>query len=83
MRVDIVGYNRFDYTNKNGERKSAVKFYCNEAVPSDKITYGYRVFEVFSSVSYADKIISAFESNSDIHIGWSEKDKRAFLYVSK
>ncbi len=81
MIVDVVGYNRFDYTNRDGESKTAVKFFCKERNHSDKITFGCRVFEVFSSPSYASKITDGINSGKDIHIGW--KDNRSFLYLAK
>lgn len=81
MLVNIVGYNRFDYTNKDGVFKEAVKFYCVEANHSEKITSGVRTFEVFSSVKYAKKITEGIEAGRHVHVGWGEKDKRAFLYL--
>lgn len=81
MLVKIVGYNHFDYTNKDGEAKEAVKFFCVEAYPSEKITSGVRTFEVFSTVKYAKKITDGIEAGHDVHIGWEAKDKRAFLYL--
>lgn len=81
MRIDIVGYNRFEYTNKAGESKTGVKFFCLEYAPSGKITDGLRTFEVFSSPSYAQKITEGFEAGKEVHIGWGAKDKRAFLYL--
>lgn len=82
MQVVIVGYNRFDYTNKAGESKSAVKFFCVEKNESGKITFGYRTFEVFATTKYADKITSGyFDDGKEVHIGWGDKDKRPFLYL--
>lgn len=81
MLVNVVGFNEFDYTNKDGELKSAVKFFCVEANHSDKITFGYRTFEVFATAKYAKKITDGIDSGSDVHIGWGDKDKRAFLYL--
>lgn len=81
MRVNIVGYNNFDYINKDGESKSAVKIYCTESAESGKITFGFRVFEVFSSPKYAKKITDGFFAGKEVHIGWGDKDKRAFLYL--
>lgn len=81
MLVNVVGYNRFDYTNKDGEIKQAVKFFCVESSHSDKITSGLRTFEVFSTVKYADKITDGINNGQEVHIGWGQKDKRAFLYI--
>lgn len=81
MLVNVVGYNRFDYTNKDGEAKQAVKFFCVEANHSEKITSGVRTFEVFSSLKYAKKITEGIEAGQAVHVGWGEKDKRAFLYL--
>lgn len=81
MLVNVVGYNEFDYTNKDGVSKSAVKFFCVEANHSDKITSGFRTFEVFATAKYAKKITDGIELGSDVHIGWGDKDKRAFLYL--
>lgn len=82
MLVDIVGYNKREY-EKNGEHKSFYSFYALEKHASSRITAGRRCFEVLASVKYADeKILPAFSSGSDIHVGW-EKDgsRRPFLYV--
>lgn len=81
MLVDILGYNKFDYTNKDGESKSAVKFYVKESNPSDKITFGIRCFEVFATSKYGQKLLDGYEAGQDIHIGWGQKDNRAFLYL--
>lgn len=81
MLVNVIGYNHFDYTNKDGEKKEAVKFFVNEAIASGKITFGFRCYEVFATPKYAKKITDGIEAGSDVHIGWGDKDKRAFLYL--
>lgn len=83
MKVDIVGYNRFSYTNRDGENRISVKVFCVESYPSGKISDGVRVFEVFTSPSYYEKISDGQSAGREVHVSFDDRTHRPFLYLAK
>ena len=74
--VDIVGYNRME----SKEGKAFVLIYYKS---DKKITDGNEYGSVIASSDYADKLISYNKSGGLLGKGWSQKEKREFLYIPK
>lgn len=80
MLVTVLGYNKVDYS-KNGEDKSFYKAFCADSSETGKISSGLRTYEVLCSVKYWNKLQTALDSGSALHIGWERDTHRPFLYV--